>query len=146
MGRESGVSRIPKVDEKPESAARRCHLARVGFRLAAAGGFSLALLIARLLVMLVLARFLQDAGLLNLLLESSQRAVKRLVLSEVQRETLAYIAGKDLTATQVSALRGVHEVTVNKQVGSAKKALGVTTVPALIVEAIRSGLITVDGI
>jgi|GEM_PF-2564193 len=71
---------------------------------------------------------------------------KRLVLSEVQRETLTYIAGKDLTATQVSALRGVHEVTVNKQVGSAKKALGVTTVPALIVEAIRSGLITVDGI
>jgi len=72
--------------------------------------------------------------------------ISKLILSEVQRETLTYIAEKDLTAHQVSALRGVHEVTVNKQVGSAKRALGVTTVPGLIVEALKGGLITIDGL
>ncbi len=45
--------------------------------------FGLALFIARLLVMLMFACILQDARQLNLLLEAFQRAVKRLVRSDL---------------------------------------------------------------
>jgi len=47
--------------------------------LARGGGGGLALFIARLFVMLVLARFLEDAGLLNDFLEALQGAVQRLI-------------------------------------------------------------------
>src|SRR5712691_7502752 len=53
------------------------------FHLALAGGEGFALSIARLLVVLVLAGLLQDAGLLDLLLEAPQGAVERLVLPDL---------------------------------------------------------------
>ena len=47
--------------------------------LARGGGCRFALFIARLFVMLVLARFLEDAGLLDDFLEALQGAVQRLI-------------------------------------------------------------------
>lgn len=51
--------------------------------LALCGGFRLALLVARLFVMLVLARFLENSSLLQLLLEPLQCAVKRFIRSDL---------------------------------------------------------------
>jgi len=70
----------------------------------------------------------------------------RLIVSDIKLETLRYIALKDISASTVATLRGVHEVTVNKQIAEVKRLLGVSTLPGLIVEAIRSGLVTIDGI
>lgn len=48
-------------------------------KLAAPCGFGLPLLVAGLFVMLVLASFLENAGLLNLLLEAAKRLIQRLI-------------------------------------------------------------------
>src|SRR5436305_7441499 len=53
------------------------------FDLAPASSGCLPLLIARLLIVLVLARFLQNTRLLNLLLEAAERAIERLVRSNL---------------------------------------------------------------
>jgi len=61
----------------------RAHLPHVRLRLAAPGGFRLAALVAGLLVVLVLPSFLEDTGLLKLLLEAPQRLIERLVLADL---------------------------------------------------------------
>jgi len=74
------------------------------------------------------------------------RRSTQLIISGIKRETLRILVEKDISAGTVALLRGVHEVTVNKQIADVKRALGVSTLTGLIVEAIKSGLVTIDGI
>lgn len=65
-------------------------LAHVGLALTAGCRFRLTTLVARLLVVLVLASFLEDAGLLKLLLEATQRLIERLVLADLDLSQLVH--------------------------------------------------------
>src|SRR3954468_5832012 len=93
--------RVPESprDRRPAAAVRRGEswlltrailLQHVGAHLAAAGRLRLALLVTRLLVVLVLAGFLQDAGLLELLLEALERLIERLVLLHLDLSQLVH--------------------------------------------------------
>ncbi len=73
---------IPSVcSAHPEVIEASLRLARIRLALADRSSGGLAALVAGLLIVLVLASFLEDAGLLDLLLEAPQRLIQRLVLS-----------------------------------------------------------------
>ena len=78
----AGFERVCAAFQR-EGNALAHHLAGVALRLAATGGFRLATLVAGLFVVLVLTSFLQDARLLDLLLEAAQRLIQRLILANL---------------------------------------------------------------
>jgi len=58
-------------------------------------------------------------------------------------EILNIMANKDLSATETARLLGLHEVTVNKHIAAAKKALKVNTLLGLLMAAIKGGMVSV---
>lgn len=62
------------------------------------------------------------------------------------RSIVELYAAKDVPFALVARIRGVHDVTVNKQMMVAKRAFGTSTSTGVVLEMIRQGLISVDGI
>jgi len=62
------------------------------------------------------------------------------------RSIVEIYAAKDVPFALVAQIRGVHDVTVNKQMMAAKRAFGTSTSTGVVLEMIRQGLISVDGI
>jgi len=69
--------------------------------------------------------------------------ITRLPLCPRPLEILNIMANKDLNAAETARLLGIHEVTVNKHIAAAKKALRADTLLGLLMAAIRGGMISV---
>lgn len=67
----------------------------------------------------------------------------RISLSPRPVEILDLMANKDLNAAETARLLGLHEVTINKHIAAAKKALKANTLPGLLMAAIKAGLISI---